>query len=67
MITKNIYIEDLIDDFPESIEYFLGIGISLLVCGEPAWGTIEELCAGKGFDSDKIDEIVENLNNRIKY
>jgi len=66
MITKDTYIENLIEDLPESIEYFLGLGISLLVCGEPAWGTIEELCLGRGLDSAKIDEIVEQLNSITK-
>ncbi len=66
MIKKDTYIENLIDDLPESIEYFLGLGISLLVCGEPAWGTIEELCLGRGLDSAMIDEILIDLNNKIK-
>lgn len=66
MITKDTYIENLIEDIPESIEYFLNIGISLLVCGEPAWGTIEELCTGRGLDSAKIEEVVVDLNSMIK-
>lgn len=63
MITKDTYIEELIDEIPESIGYFLNHGISLLICGEPAWGTINEICTAKGFSIDRIENIVEEINN----
>ncbi len=62
MITKNISIEDLIEDYPKSVKYLAKHGIRCIKCGEPIWGTLEEACLEKNFSQEKIDLVVKDLN-----
>jgi len=62
MITKNITIEDLIEDFPKSVKYLAEHEIRCIKCGEPIWGTLEEACLEKGFSQEKITLVVKDLN-----
>lgn len=61
-ITKEIFIEDLVREFPEAVEYLMKKGIRCLLCGEPAWGTLETAAKEKGFSSEQIDVFVNELN-----
>ncbi len=61
-ITKTITIEDLVDDYPFSVNYLAEKGIRCIKCGEPIWGTLEEASKEKGFDETQIDEFVKELN-----
>ena len=63
MIAKNIYIEDLVNDHPEVISPLAELGIICIACGEPVWGTLEELVNKKGLNN--IDEILNQLNRII--
>lgn len=60
-ISKDISIEDLVEQFPFSVRYMAEHGIRCIACGEPIWGTLEEACKEKGMDEAKIDEIVTEL------
>ncbi len=60
-ITKDIYIEDLIRDYPNSVDYLMKKGIRCIVCGEPIWGTLEEAAKEKGFDENDINNFVDEL------
>jgi len=62
MITKEIQIEELVEDYPFSVKYLSQNGIRCIACGEPIWGTLEEAAKEKGFDDDKIDYFVNELN-----
>ncbi len=62
MITKDITIEDLVEDYPESVNYLSEKGIRCIKCGEPIWGTLEEACMEKGFDAAAIEQVVRELN-----
>ena len=61
-ITKDITIEDLIEDYPFSVKYLSTKGIRCIVCGEPIWGTLEEACIEKDFTEEQINEAVQELN-----
>ncbi len=61
-ITKDISIEELVDNYPFSVEFLAKNGIRCIVCGEPIWGTLEEAAEEKGFSKEKIDKFVEELN-----
>lgn len=61
-ITKEIFIEDLVRELPESVEYLMKHGIRCLICGEPAWGTLETAAKEKGFQPEQIDVFVDELN-----
>jgi iron-sulfur cluster repair protein YtfE (RIC family) len=62
MITKDITIEDLVEDYPFAEEFLRVRGIKCIRCGEPIWGTLETACKEKNFTDEQIDEIVKELN-----
>ena len=61
-ITKNITIEELIEEIPASVKYLSEKGIKCIACGEPIWGTLEDAAKEKGFSDDEINKFVEDLN-----
>ena len=61
-ITKDIYIEDLVNNYLFSIKYLSRKGIKCIACGEPVWGTLEEAAKEKGFDDAYIKNVVEEMN-----
>lgn len=63
MITRTILIEDLVEQKPKSISFLREKGIVCILCGEPVWGTLEELAGSKGFTSEQIDKLVSELNS----
>ncbi len=62
MITKEIAIEDLVEDYPFTVLFLKEKGIRCIMCGEPIWGTLEDACKEKEFSEEKIKTIVEELN-----
>ena len=63
MLTKDIHIEDLVENYPFSVKYLAQNGIRCIACGEPIWGTLEEAAKEKGFDDEKIQFFVNELNS----
>ena len=64
-ITKDIEIEDLVRILPDSVVYLMENGIRCLRCGEPIWGSLEAAAKEKGFDDEKIDFFVKELNDML--
>lgn len=62
LISKKILIEDLVENFPFSVNFLSTKGIKCIACGEPIWGTLEEACLEKSFASKDIQEFVNELN-----
>jgi len=60
-ITKNISIEDLVDNIPESVKYLSDKGIRCIRCGEPVWGTLESAAKEKGFTNEEIELFVNEI------
>lgn len=60
-ITKDIYIEDLVDLKVASVSYLADHGIKCIACGEPIWGTLEEAAKNKGFSDEEIETFVREL------
>lgn len=60
-ITKEIPIEELVDNYSFSIRFLMERGIRCIMCGEPIWGTLEEAAREKGFTDQKIDDLVSEL------
>lgn len=60
-ITKDISIEDLVDNVPQSVKYLMNEGIKCIACGEPIWGTLEEAAKEKGFNDEDIAKFVQEL------
>ncbi len=62
LIDKNIFIEELVEMFPFSVNYLSTKGIKCIACGEPIWGTLQEACLEKNFTPNDIQEYVNELN-----
>jgi len=62
-ITKNTYIEELVEIKPLAVSYLLDKGIACLVCGEPFWGTLEELVLKKGYKEEDLEQFVKDINS----
>ncbi len=65
VIDRHITIEELISRFPGSVKFLISRGLPCLVCGEPTWGTLEELAKDKGWTDAAIDELVEEMNESL--
>jgi uncharacterized protein with PIN domain len=63
-ITKDISIEELIEEVPESVKYLMNEGIRCVVCGEPIWGTLEEAVEEKNL-SKNIDKYISDLQTIV--
>jgi Ni,Fe-hydrogenase I small subunit len=61
MITRETKIEDTLREKPELVKIFIDAGAPCLVCGEPFWGTVEELC--KRYNVN-IDSLLKRLNEQ---
>jgi len=60
-ITKDILIEDLVDNYSFSVRYLMEQGIRCIMCGEPIWGTLEEAAVEKGFSTEDIVRFVNEM------
>lgn len=63
LITKDMLIEDLVQDFPKLVGPLKVEGIVCLACGEAVWGTLEQQAQEKGMTN--IDEIVDRMNKLL--
>ncbi|HPI36338.1 MAG TPA: DUF1858 domain-containing protein [Ignavibacteriaceae bacterium] len=61
-ITKETYIEELVEEYSGTVSYLMNKGIRCLVCGEPSWGTIESAAKEKGFSDEEIAGFVNEMN-----
>ena len=61
-VTKDTYIEELVENKPKSVKYLMDKGIKCIACGEPIWGTLEEAAKEKGFSKEDIIKFVKELN-----
>jgi len=60
-ITKDIPIEDLVDNVPQAVKYLMNEGIKCIACGEPIWGTLEDAAKEKGYNDEDIERFVKDL------
>ena len=63
-ITGDMLIEDIVEQFPETIGPMQEMGVQCILCGEPVWGTLEEKVHEK--DLLNLDEILIRLNAVVK-
>ena len=61
-VTKEIEIEELIEQVPAAVNYLSKKGIRCIMCGEPIWGTLEEAAREKGFSDEEIERFVLEIN-----
>ncbi|MCD6205144.1 MAG: DUF1858 domain-containing protein [Candidatus Marinimicrobia bacterium] len=64
MISKDSDIEDIVSDYPQLIRPLKEHGIACIVCGEPVWGTLDDIAKSKNIEN--LDQIIESMNTIIK-
>jgi len=60
-ITKDILIEELVNNYPFSVRYLMEKGIRCIMCGEPIWGSLEEAAQEKNFSAPNIENFVKEM------
>jgi len=65
-IQRTVIIEDLIREHPESVGFMLKQRLPCYVCGEPTWGTLEEVARRSGKSESEIDALVEGLTLTLR-
>jgi hybrid cluster-associated redox disulfide protein len=61
-ISKDMKVEEILTDHPELTRVFIEQGLPCLVCGEPFWGTIEELAVRYRAD---LNILIKRLNEDL--
>ena len=64
-ITKDIQIEDLVEQLPQSVSFLRENGIVCIICGEPVWGSLNDIAKQKDFSDDSIEQLVSELNQLL--
>jgi hypothetical protein len=63
-ITKDTSVEDLVKACPDAVGFLINMGLPCVVCGEPFWGSLEELARRKNWSDSRISELVAELDRR---
>ena len=66
IVTKDMTIGDIIKNHPEAVEVMLSYGLHCVGCQVQFWETLEGGCLGHGFEEEKIDKLVKDINAAIK-
>ncbi|KAF5070171.1 hypothetical protein DSECCO2_225010 [anaerobic digester metagenome] len=60
-INRQILVEDLVREYPFASRFLSDRGLQCIICGEPAWGTLEELALDKNFTEQQISQLIADL------
>jgi hybrid cluster-associated redox disulfide protein len=63
MITIDMEIEDLVNQYPEAVGLLMEKGIVCIQCGTPIWGTLKEAAKRKGITD--IEALVKELDDKL--
>jgi len=66
LISKDMWIEEILEKYPTAQEFLSKKNIVCVMCGEPVWGSLEELMQEKDFTDEQIDSILIELNEFIQ-
>ncbi|MBQ0110302.1 MAG: DUF1858 domain-containing protein [Oscillospiraceae bacterium] len=61
-ITKDSIIGDILDEYPETADFFFEIGMHCLGCPHSRGESVEQACAAHGTDADAL---IEKINASI--
>lgn len=62
MVTKDTIIADVLDNYPDTAQFFLNIGMHCLGCPSARGETIEQACRVHG---ENVDALVKQINDFI--
>ncbi|HOD66202.1 MAG TPA: DUF1858 domain-containing protein [candidate division Zixibacteria bacterium] len=62
MITPETRVDEMVERYPDAVRFLMSRGLPCVVCGEPFWGSLEELCRQKGWPTVRLAELVDEFN-----
>jgi hypothetical protein len=65
-IDADINIEDLVKEFPSSVQWLRERGIICIICGEPVWGSLKELLSASGKNDIEIQQITSEIKEAFR-
>ena len=65
-IDKKIWIEDLLEKYPQAQQFLSEKGIVCIKCGEPVWGSLEGQMKEKGFSESDMEKLISKLNKFLE-
>ena len=65
MITADAKVDELVEQYPQTVKFLMRHGLPCVVCGEPFWGSLRELCKQKQWTDEQIEELVREFNEDI--
>lgn len=63
MIKGDMYVEDIVSEFPSAVSFLMDRDIICIKCGAPVWGTLSELLASKEISDP--DALIKELNSFV--
>lgn len=61
-LTGDESVEEIVDQFPDTVTWLSQRGVVCIICGEAFWGSLRELSEGKGIVGSDFDTLVADLN-----
>ena len=58
-ITADMYVEDIVEKYPEAVKTLTRLGVICIQCGAPIWGTLQEAVEAAGLD---VEEVLGEVN-----
>jgi Ni,Fe-hydrogenase I small subunit len=65
-VRRSTPIEDLVREWPSAVHFMIEKGLPCITCGEPVWGTFEEVARRSGKTEAEIDVLTEELQSRVQ-
>ncbi len=63
MIKGDMYVEDIVSEFPAAVSFLMDRDIICIKCGAPVWGTLNELLASRNITDP--DALIKELNSFV--
>jgi len=64
MITAESKVDEMVENYPGTVRFLMMRNLPCVVCGEPFWGTIGELCRQKKWSEEQIEKLVREFNEQ---
>ena len=65
-VDKETQVEELVEAHPEVAGWMTRRGMRCVVCGEPFWGTLEELASDSNLDEKDFEKFLVDLNAKLR-
>ena len=65
MIDGEMYVEDIVSNYPDAVKFLMDRDIICIKCGAPVWGTLNELLEEQNVEN--TDAFIRELNDYILH